>query len=127
MANADALSRLPLPETIDYVPEPAEHKLLIHHLDQILVTASHIKQWTDTDIVLSRIRRFIQCGWSNCQEGSELNPYINRKSELSVLDGCILWGARVVIPSRGQEIILKQLHEGHPGVTKMKSLARSFV
>ena len=127
MANADALSSLPLPETINHVPEPAEHKLLINHLNEILVTASHIKQWTDTDPVLSRVRHFIQSGWSDCEEDSKLIPYVNRKAELSVLNGCVLWGARVVIPSKGQEIILKQLHEGHAGTTKMKALARSFV
>lgn len=52
---------------------------------------------------------------------------MNRKAELSVLNGCALWGARVVIPLKGQEIILKQLHEGHPVTTKMKALACSFV
>ena len=127
MANADALSRLPLPETINHVPEPGTHKLLINHLNEILVTASHIKQWTDTDPVLSRVRHFIQSDWSDCEEDSKLIPYVNRKAELSVLNGCVLWGARVVIPSKGQEIILKQLHEGHPGTTKMKALACSFV
>ena len=128
MANADALSRLPLPETIDHAPEPGEHIALINHLDQILITSLHIKQWTDSDPVLSRVRRFTQYGWTDCQEDEpQLSPYQNRQSELSVLNGCVLLGARVVIPPQGQEIILKQLHEGHPRVSKMKALARSFV
>ncbi|XP_026540268.1 uncharacterized protein K02A2.6-like [Notechis scutatus] len=41
--------------------------------------------------------------------------------------GCILWGDRVVIPERLQEKVLCMLHEGHPGIVKMKSLARSYV
>ena len=62
MGNADVLSRLPLPETVNNIPEPAEHVFLIHKLNESPITASQIKSWTDTDPVLSRIRRFILCG-----------------------------------------------------------------
>ena len=33
-------------------------------------------------------------------------------------------GTRVIIPSRGQERVLELLHESHPGIVKMKSIAR---
>ena len=33
----------------------------------------------------------------------------------------------VVVPKPGQKIILEELHSGHQGISKMKSLARSFV
>ncbi len=42
-------------------------------------------------------------------------------------DGCILWGSRVVVPQQGRETVLEELHEGHPGIARMKALARSFV
>ena len=127
IANADALSRLPLPDVIDHVPEPGDHTVLIHHLNETLVTASQIKLWTDKDPVLSRIHRFVQCGWSDSEEDRILKPYINRKDEMTVLDGCVLWGSRVVIPAAGRKTILEELHEAHPGNNKMKSLARCFV
>ena len=57
---------------------------------------------------------------------SLLHPYSNRKDELSAVDGCVLIGARVVIPPPGRDLVLKQLHETHSGITKMKSLARSY-
>ena len=47
--------------------------------------------------------------------------------ELSLLEGCILWGARVVIPPQGRKLVLEELHETHTGVSKMKALARSYV
>ena len=62
MGNADVLSRLPLPETVNNIPEPAEHVFLIRKLNESPITASQIKSWTGTDPVLSRIRRFILCG-----------------------------------------------------------------
>ena len=38
-----------------------------------------------------------------------------------------MWGSRIVIPPPGRETVLHELHEGHPGITRMKSLARMYV
>ena len=43
------------------------------------------------------------------------------------MDGCIVWGARVVIPPARRQLVLSQLHDTHPRTSKMKSLARSYV
>ena len=56
-----------------------------------------------------------------------LKPFVNRKLELSVVDGVILWENRVVVPSLGQELLLQELHPCHPGITRMKMLAHMFV
>lgn len=50
-----------------------------------------------------------------------------RKNELSIQNGCVLWGARVVLPQPGRDSVLRQLHQCHPGVSRMKALARSYV
>ncbi|XP_026548252.1 uncharacterized protein K02A2.6-like [Notechis scutatus] len=41
--------------------------------------------------------------------------------------GCLLWGTRVVIPAKLQGPVLKVLHEDHPGIIRMKALARSYI
>ena len=38
-----------------------------------------------------------------------------------------MWGTRVVIPPPGRTAVLQELHEGHPGISKMKALARMYV
>ena len=38
-----------------------------------------------------------------------------------------MWESRVIVPPRGREAILRELHEGHLGMTKTKSLARMYV
>ena len=38
--------------------------------------------------------------------------------------GVYLWGARVTIPPEGRIDTLNILHETHPGMSRMKSLAR---
>ena len=125
-ANADLLSRLPLPETISDVPIPGELILLMETLQSSPITAMKIKSWTDKDPILARVRNCIQKGWTN-SSADDLCPFSQRKEELSVHDGCILLGCRVVIPKVGREQVLNQLHESHPGIVRMKSLARSTV
>ncbi|XP_039182277.1 uncharacterized protein K02A2.6-like, partial [Crotalus tigris] len=39
----------------------------------------------------------------------------------------LLWGNRVVIPTSMRTRVLESLHEGHPGIVRMKALARSHL
>ena len=125
-ANADALSRLPLPvepATIETLPELV---LLTEHLNDSPVTAKDVRSWTRKDPKLAHVQQFLMHGWpSHCD--SELDPFTPKRLELSFYDGYILWGTRVVIPRRGRDAVLQELHEGHPGMSKMKALARMYV
>ena len=123
-ANADALSRLPLPHQTD-VPVPEDLLLLLDTTS--LVTTEQIRTWTEKEPVLSRVRRFILIGWPEHDVRNDFIPFRRRKDELSVLDGCVLWGTRVVVPPPGREAVMEELHEIHPGIVKMKSLARSYM
>ena len=125
-ANADLLSRLPLPESPGETPLPEETILLMESLSMSPVSARQIKSWTDRDPVLSRVRRFVLQGWRSTND-PVLRPYQRRKNELSVQDGCVLWGNRVVVPPPGRVKVMEELHEGHPGASRMKSLARGYV
>jgi len=72
------------------------------------------------------VLQYVQQGWPS--EGDPgLEPYSSRRLELSSFDGCVLWGSRVVIPPPCRQAVLMELHEGHPGITRMKSLARMYV
>ena len=77
--------------------------------------AAKIRRWTDHDLVLSCERTLLFQGWSNGTD-EELSPYNWRKEELSVEDGCIMWGIRIVVPPAVREKVLNKLHDGHPGI-----------
>ena len=47
--------------------------------------------------------------------------------ELSSQSGCLLWGGRVIVPEVGRSKVLQELHEAHPGSTRMKRIARTLV
>ena len=125
--NADGLSRLPLPVMPDSVPLPGETILLMEHLEGTPVHSGHIKEWTKRDPVLSQVRRYTLEGWPKTANSEELTPYYTKRTELSVEDGCTLWGTRVIVPPQGRSKVLSELHEAHPGESRMKALARSYV
>jgi hypothetical protein len=124
--NADVLSRLPLPETVKEADTPGEMVLLMDTLHSTPIDSQQIRRWTDRDPVMSKVRRLVQTGWKQTST-VEMKPYQERHLELSIQGSCVLWGDRVIIPTAGRVKILELLHDGHPGMTKMKQLARSVV
>ncbi len=88
--NADALSRLAGYRFGTRKTEPPE--LGSNHLNKSPVTARHISVWTRRDPIL-----YIEHGWPR-ETSKELS---SKQTELSVYQGCVLWGARVVVPPEG--------------------------
>ena len=125
-ANADVFSRLPLPETPTHIPLPGETIWLLDTLQKTPLTASQIRQLTTQDPLLSRVHKMLLQGWGDSVE-EELQPFHRCRDELSVQDGVVLRGSRVVIPESGRRQVLEVLHQGHPGTSRMKSLARGVV
>lgn len=108
-SNADALSCLPLPEEPE-VERPEGRVLMLESSDITLVTADQVEASTDKDPVLARVREMVHNGWSSKLKGEEFAPY-----EVSIQNGCVLWGSRVIVPKPGQENVMRQLHQCHPG------------
>ena len=104
--NADALSRLPLPEIPDVTPIPGDTIKLMEHLEEIPLQSSQIREWTRGDPVLSKVYQNVLGNWPSTCSNQELQPYFNRRTEISVEDGCLLWGTRVIVPSKRREKVL---------------------
>ena len=54
-------------------------------------------------------------------------PYYQKTNGLLVIDGCLMWGRRAIIPKSLRKMLLAELHVNHIGMTRMKSLARSYI
>ncbi|XP_063954090.1 uncharacterized protein K02A2.6-like [Lytechinus pictus] len=128
-ANADALSRLPRKATAKQPPVPEEIVLLMSELEKTPTTPSRVRAMTQRDPILARVRNYTMTGWPDNpgEMKKEMNPYYIRKNELSVHEGCVLWGGRVVLPPQCREHMIEEIHEAHPGIVKMKAIARSHV
>ena len=101
-ANADVFSRLPLPDSPKTVPLLGKTTLTLNMLESLPVTADQIQKWTSRDPTLSKVRLLLFSGWKKTDQ-PDLAPYQQRQTELSLHDGCILWGSHVVVPPPGRE------------------------
>ena len=127
LGHVDALSRLPLPNSPETVPIPDEWINLVTFLESTPVTSSDIAKWTKSDPILSKVHNCCLMGWTSAAKmDPNMLPFYNRQHELSVQQGCVLWGTRIIIPSQGRDLFLRELHSEHIGSTRMKQLSRSY-
>ena len=140
-SNADALSRLPVPdndgknESIDselnlvtsYASEVGEEvNLIMSYANDLPITHKDVSKATSRDPILSKVAEFVLSGWpKNVSE--EIKPYFSHRTELTIEAGCLLWGNRVVIPACYRQKLLDELHASHHGIVKLKALARGYL
>lgn len=126
---ADALSRIsPLPgDTIEGL-DVSVHELHLH-LNATPTRINEIKEETTKDELLLSLRAFITQGWPDTRSEcpAHLHAYWNYRDELTVADGIILKGTRIIIPKRLQPAVLQQLHYAHQGAEKCKLHAKGSV
>ncbi|CAH8637620.1 unnamed protein product [Dicrocoelium dendriticum] len=135
IGQADALSRLISSHSkdnddcvlaaINFVAEV--QRILADNVRRLPVTADTIRMETSRDRILKKAMHCVRTYWPNGGIPMELRPFYHRRASLSAVDNCLMFGDRVVVPRKLQRQILQQFHTGHPGTSRMKALARSFV
>lgn len=88
------------------------------------VTITQIKLETERDPVCSKIKEYLLKGWPRKLIDLKLKPYYACRLQLSLENGCLMRGHKVVIPESLRNIICKELHSSHFGIIKMKAEAR---
>ena len=74
------------------------------------VTAKQVQIATRQDPVFSQVFRYVQIGWpQHVDEAYKTFGY--RKQELSIETGCLLWGNRVIIPTKLRSCLVKDYTE----------------
>ncbi|KAE8741644.1 hypothetical protein FOCC_FOCC012846 [Frankliniella occidentalis] len=90
--HADCLSRIPCED--NWSIESEEN--YISFVDYIPISATDIKIHTSKDPILARVSAFVQYGWTDESSQDPAYEVFKRKHlELSMENGCILWGSRV--------------------------------
>nr|XP_042912109.1 uncharacterized protein K02A2.6-like [Parasteatoda tepidariorum] len=115
--NADYLSRNPLPLPVNYVncidESQALQQFITNYISTETITANQIQTETELDPDLRKIKYDIVIG-------NKFDPSI------TIQDGILFRGNRVIIPKSLQPEMLKQLHSTHIGIVKMKALSRNY-
>nr|VZI36116.1 unnamed protein product [Spirometra erinaceieuropaei] len=92
----------------------------------IPVTAADIRRATEQDPVLRPAITYVQTCWPTTALAGDLCQLFLRRTSLSVVDSCLMFADRVVIPSSLRPTVLRQFHSAHSGTSRMKSIAHSF-
>ena len=111
-ANADGMSRLQLPTT--WSPK-CENVDCFFFENDICSDVDHdmIRKQTTRDPGLSKVYTYCMNGWAQVVD-PDLAPFKCRRNELTTEQGCMLWGTRIIVPSKLRDKVLSELHDTHP-------------
>ena len=108
-------------------------KLYVYQITQQLPARSDIlhqlRVAMQADDELALLKHTIVQGWPNSikQVPPEIQAFWTFREELTVEDGLILKGTRIVIPTKQWEAILKLIYKGHLGLNKCRLRAKETV
>ena len=88
----------------------------------------NIKEQQENDPECSQLKELCEKGnltW-DAMRGT-LEPYYPVRDELNIVNGILMRGQRIVIPTSLRELMLSKLHSVHQGVTKCKERANQSV
>ncbi len=128
---ADALSRSPLNTTEDFMTADVSC-----HVDAVISCLpvsqrklTEIKMETQKDEQLQTVERFITKGWPEYAKSvpNSAQSFYKWKDSLSVSDGLIVLGNRMVIPKTMRHEMLGRIHDGHQGLSKCRARAQEAV
>ena len=127
--NVAALSRLPAGPDDSFTDKESLQINSIHAeiMDDCPVDAAAIRTATHKDELLQEVMKFILNEWPvsfSKPKNPELIPFYDNRQSFTVVNGCLLKDAQVVIPKQLQRKVLHMLHRAHLGIVKMKQLAR---
>ena len=127
----DVLSRVtPTPVEEDGIQLPiVAVNLITSNLPVSSTEIELIHEETTKDPTLTLMRCYIHMGWPNDHRMllQELHMFWNYREDLSMENGLITKGARLLIPSTLRKKVLEQIHNGHLGIEKCMLKARDCI
>ena len=91
------------------------------------VTVNEIKKSIVLDETLMKVKKYHESKWPDSKKvDSEILPYYRKRESISVVDDCLMLEERVIIPTNLRRRVMKEFHRGHPGIVRMKSIARMY-
>ena len=124
-ANADLLSRLPAEHTEAAGPSEGT-KVQKLRINSLPVTAAEVARATRADTQLSQVLAYSRNGWPEVVL-QPLRQYFLKRDSITIEQDVLLLGIRVIVPDSLRDRVLHQLHDSHPGIARMKGIARSHV
>ena len=127
MLVPDALSRSPMnTEAMSTTASYVELYVQIIETSLPASDAKKIRQAARKDSILQSAVVYTLTGWPKFERDvlESLKDLYAHRASLSVSDGLLLFGSRIIVPASMRPKILKRVHDGHRGITKPLERAR---
>lgn len=130
---ADALSRQP--QMCQDEPDELEEEVdaYIHMITSSLPATQNrlneLRNLQKSDSTCKLLEKLVLEGWPTSKKNLDESclPYWNHRHEISIQDGLLMKGCRIIIPFNHTRKVLEQIHEGHMGITRCRARAKSAV
>ena len=122
----DALSRSPVSDSIshevNFVSNLAYSPIKLDHF-------ARIREATDRDPILHELKTVVSKGWpdSKHQMSPYINPYFSFRDEITIENGILLRGERIIIPKSLQYEMKNKVHSGYLGINSCLRRARTYL
>ena len=130
MEDADALSRAPHqhPTPTDTIDEEIEFYVQ-EIIKQMPASTPYLKKGrkaTKIDTQLQDLSKIMMQGWPKSRQECPMNiqPFWDSRHDLTMVDGLMLKGSRIVVPASMKADVLERLHNAHQGMDRTKRRAR---
>uniref|UniRef100_A0A8C5D510 Gypsy retrotransposon integrase-like protein 1 n=1 Tax=Gouania willdenowi TaxID=441366 RepID=A0A8C5D510_GOUWI len=134
LTTADTLSRLPLTNSVIHTDTDLMENTNIYVESVLEGLPASSKYLADlqgqlrSDSVCSQVMKHCVEGWLDCNHlQGAVKHYWPERAVLSVHNGLLLRGTRLVIHAIMRNGVLDKIHEGHQGVVKCRERARQAV
>ena len=90
------------------------------------LTLQEIKSATEVDAELQALAPIITQGWQErrAEVPSQLQAYFPFREELSIQDGIVFKGERIVVPSSLRQCMMDKLYASHLGIQRCLKRAK---
>jgi len=94
-----------------------------------LITISDIQTAATKDATHQRLYETVTAGFPASRDAlrEDLRTYWNVRDRISILNGMVMMGDRIVVPAIHRKSVLNSLHSAHQGVSSMLSRAQQAV
>ena len=127
---ADTLSHAPVAQisAVDQestVEVDSYVNMIVSSLPATDVMIQDIKSSQSSDATCQKIH---EAGWPHkSQLPNDVKPFMSVSTELSLRDGLLMRGSRIVIPKSLRADILQRINSGHQGITKCQARASQSI
>ena len=136
MYISDMLSRIKLPQQKSKVEHCTVFYSSLENMNFVdyapkftSATLSNIQRETGLDTQLQTLKATVLSGWP--ENRTEVNPakhqYWNFRYEISVQNGILFKGQRIIIPTALKDMMLLKIHSSHLGVESCINKAKDYV